>query len=346
MMNRNSLSLAMLFVLAGALPAASMTIVEPGVLQLQKTWSISGTGSVTYNPFDGFAYVGQRTGGRVFRLENDETKTQIGVSAGSDVAGMAADPVTGDVYATNDFEGGISRFDASNGWARTQVISSLISGEDDTAGIFILPTTYTGNLAGAGDGLVTDRNNAGDDFLFSFLNPTNPGDAHAATQLARSNTQPAVNPPGVPTPNGGASTWVDVTASDSTVYLLDDGQETSNDVGQIYRVSDAGELLPILDDASPLNWPRGVATPLAGGVLYVTERDTAGVYAVDPITGDQTLLVSGLATPQWGSIAINPDGTLLWVAEDDAVYQFAIVPEPGTAALLALGAGLAARRRR
>lgn len=346
-------SLGLVACLVAVLPAAaSVTIEQPSLLQLQRTWSIgSQLGSVTYNPVDGFAYLGVRSGA-VDRLNPDQTRTNIGQSSGNDVAGIAVDFVTGDVYVTNDFEGRVTRFDASNNFAASVVLSNIIPDEDDTAGIYILPTTYTGTLAAPGQGLVTDRNNAGNDYLLSFTNPAEPTNTHTTTTLAISNVQPAVNPAGFPTPNGRDSTWVDVTASNTAVYLADEGEESANDVGQIYLVQDSGDFVPLLDDDSPINRPRGIATTLAGEVLYVADRGTGsasnngGLYAVDPLTGDETLLASSLDFPFWGSVAVDPEGTRLWVVETGSVYEFAIIPEPTTATLFALSLALGLRRRR
>lgn len=328
-------------------PLGAIEIRLPGQIALVQSWDLGSPSSVAYNAFDGFGYVGNRDGA-VFQLDPGGTATQIGTNGGGDVAGLAADPVTGDIYATNDFEGGLYRFDGSDGWARSTAVSSVLSGDDDTAGVTVLPPGYTGSIAPAGTGFFTDRNNTGNDYLFSFLNPAEPTGAHTTTELARSDNQPATDPAGFATPNGGASAWIDLAASRSDLFLADDGQEHTGG-GQIYRVGDTGELEPLLPTGNAITLPRGIAAPWDSDILYVTDNATQGLYRFDPETAEEALLVDGFSSVFWGSVATDPAGSRIWVADRDQVYAFAVIPEPAHAAgLLALFAACAvavARRR-
>jgi len=153
------------------------TIRESSVLEKIRTIDSlpAGHTAIVFNEFDQRIYAASRSSQEIFRIEANSNAGGIGSLIGNsnDDSAIAASFETGDLFATNTSAGRVMRYDQNLNWNQILVNSDLTSYEDDQAGIFILPQSFSGDIGKAGQGIITDRNDLGEDYIFLFNITTN-----------------------------------------------------------------------------------------------------------------------------------------------------------------------------
>jgi len=153
------------------------TIQESSVLEKIRTIDSLPVGhtAIVFNEFDQRIYAASRSSQEIFRIEANSNAGGIGSLIGNsnDDSAIAASFETGDLFATDTSAGRVMRYDQNLNWNQILVNSDLTSYEDDQAGIFILPQSFSGDIGKAGQGIITDRNDLGEDYIFLFNITTN-----------------------------------------------------------------------------------------------------------------------------------------------------------------------------
>ena len=213
------------------------TIRESSVLEkIRKIDSLPvGHTAIVFNEFDQRIYAASRSSQEIFRIEANSNAGGIGSLIGNsnDDSAIAASFETGDLFATNTSAGRVMRYDQNLNWNQILVNSDLTSYEDDQASIFILPQSFSGDIGKAGQGIITDRNDLGEDYIFLFNITTEPSNL-VPDELTHSALQPRLKT-GYPVNQGGKASWTNITTNSSKIFLLDDGSE-GDGIGQGYHL--------------------------------------------------------------------------------------------------------------
>jgi hypothetical protein len=266
--------------------------------------------AASYNPIDGKIYTGRRgsSSDGLYRLEFNGFIVKL--SSGSNVAAVVVDPVTGDVFFSEDYGGSIFRT-AFGTSGRTTWVSGLHGGDDDPVGMAIAPLGYTGTLLPPGEALVVDRGNNGADEIWRW----SPTVAQGETALH--------------TDTGILVDALDVAIDASTVFVVDSG---SGAVGTLYTIAPDSALVPFPTSVPILNPAGIVIDPLDGDLLVYDQGVDPGIVRVDRSTGAVSDVLSGLSTGiGWAGIDLSPNGRLMLVTDQvlDSIHVLGLCDATG-----------------
>lgn len=266
-----------------------------GELELEASRFVSSIWAITYNEFDNLVYVTVRNGssGAVYRIEANDDATLL--YSGSAPAGIAADPDDGDVFVSFDFPGSVNRLPIGapplGVW-----VTGFLSGDDDPAGILIVPDYYEGSLAQQGDGFITDRGFNGTESVFSFSPDTAQGEV-LLYNFSRGDG------------------LFDIFATDQDIILVE------RELGLSKLVENNGVYSSVqLTTSEPIENIEAAVWDNQRKVAYLALSDfttprVARVVAWDPDTGLITTVISDLEELRWGSLAIDPTFSRLYVGD-------------------------------
>jgi DNA-binding beta-propeller fold protein YncE len=228
---------------------------------------------------------------------------------GTNIAAVAVDPQSGNIFVSEDFAGNIYRTEIT-GTGRTTWVSGFHGGDDDVVGMAFAPALYSGSVISPGDGLVVDRGAGGPDEVWRF-----------SATVAEGETA-------VHSDDGTLVDSVDIAIGLNDIYLVDD--KDAGD-GVIYRLNADGSLTPIPTTIA-LPAPEGIAIDPLSGNLLVLDVVNQKIYEIDPVSGVAIDMLPGFvfAFPTgstWAGIDISPDGQQLIITDQgaDAIYVFSRV---------------------
>ncbi len=254
--------------------------------------------SAHYNPIDDAIYFVQRSTAKdgVYKYSSDSGL--VFICSADRPAAVFIDPRDGDIFHAEDYSGSIF-YTPLNSTGRMTWVSGFHSGDDDPIGMAIVPENYNGKGLVPGQIVVADRGYTGLDEIWVF------------------SADSAQNEWPLHTDNGTLINPVDVAISDSTVFIIDEGEGKP---GRIFEVDSNGVLKQFLLKDT-LTSPIGLAYDSVAGDLYILE--TKGrVLKVDPQSGDVTEIMNGFkcSSDNWCGIDISLDGKYLLVTENAAKY--------------------------
>ena len=294
--------------LAAGGAAAQPQIEELGWV-LEREIDFADPISALYNPVDGRIYAGDRDAD-VFVVNEDGSRTQVGNTA--EVAGLAVDPRTGDLYMTEDFPGRVRRIAFGTTTASIWV-SGFDGGDDDPAGVCFVPEGYAGSVFTPGGMAMTDRGFNSANEIWSFQTASAEGEVEVFDDGAGGEL---VDPFDIAVRADGFVVIADST--NGLQLLIDNG-------------SGDGLVLPFVTTPA-LTAVDGVAFDGRSDDLLAIDSDLDAVVRVDTATGDVTTVISkvGLGVTEWGNINID-NGTetqrmVVSARESDKIYVFAAVP--------------------
>lgn len=286
------------------LPSAAQPVVHDPAWSLIRTIEFAAPQSACFNPLDGQIYVGRRgtSSDGLYRIH--PYGFAILLAAGSDPAGVVADPDSGHVFFSEDYGGVVYRVRPGI-VGRATWVSGFHSGDDDPIGLAIAPAGYTGGVLSPGEALVVDRGYSGADEVWRWSPDTAEGEVlvHADSGLLVD--------------------AVDVSIDEATVYIVDTKEAAS---GVIYVMGAGGALTP-LATSGPIADPLGIAADPATGALIVLDSGADRIVTVDPGSGTVGDLATGFSfgADAWAGVDVSPDGRQLVVSDDTAgrIYVFA-----------------------
>jgi DNA-binding beta-propeller fold protein YncE len=291
--------------LAAAAGGACIDAGEPQQLELveqplgssveiaDSTWTLIGQiafadpRAAHWNPRDGQVYAARRAAsGGLYRIDADGAATQVAVSEYP--AGVLVDPVSGDTFFSEDHGGALYRV-AFGGTGRQLWVAGFHSGDDDPVGMA---------LAAGGAMLVVDRGYSGPDEIWRFSPATAEGEVRVHAD------------------NGTLIDAVDVTVGASGTYVADAGNAT---MGRILALSEGGVLTTVVESPT-LTSPVGIAADPITGELFVLDADRDVLVRVDPATGTERPVLTGLTigADGWAGVDVSPDGATLVVTDAGA----------------------------
>ena len=251
----------------------------------------TGPYAAHFSPVDGRIWFGERQASAgIYKVIGQTGHTQV--TSGSNVAGMLVGP-NGAVFWSEDFDGVIYRW--FNGVKSTWV-SGFHSGDDDPAGMALVPPTWTGSGASPGDIIVVDRGNSGPDEVWRFSSTTAEGEV-----LIRADVPAFVDP-------------VDVTVSNTSIWIADLG-------AGLFRLDSALNLVPLTTSIA-LPEPNGITVDPITQDLFVHDATLEQVIRVDPATGASTVLIDNVASGSWASIDATADGQQLVLTATNEILVF------------------------
>jgi DNA-binding beta-propeller fold protein YncE len=240
----------------------------------------------------------------LYRIEANDSATLL--ASGSNIAGVAVDPQTGHIFATEDFDGIIYRTELT-GTGRTTWVDGFHTGDDDPVGMAFAPALYSGSVISPGDGLVMDRGFNGLDDVWRF-----------SPDVAEGETA-------VHSDDGTLVDSVDIAIGLNDIYLVDDKDAED---GAIYRL-DTGGALTEIPTTIPLPAPEGITIDPLTGNLLVLDIVNQKVYDINLVTGVVVDMLPGFvfnfpSGSSWAGIDISPDGQQLIISDKgpDLIYVF------------------------
>lgn len=300
-----------------AVPVVPITIHEPGYTLCDR-YPFRDGGALALNPADGELYGlvnGSTTasgGGGVYRLSGGPGRAvRMHTYSGAEGLVFTSD---GDGFVSEDGSGDLYRFvgsDSSMLWVDGAV--GFHPGDDDIAGLAIAPPGFSGINVSPGDILVTDWGNGGADEVWAV----NPDTANGERLL-------------VPDP-GSANFWDIVGTPGGDVYLADDIQDN-----QLWSVASDGTLTPVPINSTIVNMQALAYDPQDDAIYTLRTSSPLGLYRIDLLSGNVTLVADGFRAFDTGNIEIDPVARELYVADelDNQIYTFCIgsvvgVEQPG-----------------
>jgi hypothetical protein len=254
--------------------------------------------SAHYNPIDGEVYFVQRSTAQDGVYKYSADSGLVFICSADRPASVFIDPRDGDIFHAEDYGGSIF-YTPYGSTGRITWVSGFHSGDDDPIGMAIVPENYKGKGLIPGQVIVADRGYTGPDEIWVF------------------SADSAENEWPLHTDNGTLINPVDVAITDSTVYVVDEGE---GQPGRIFEVDSAGVLTQlILNDT--LTSPIGLTYEPVSGNLYVLDHQ-GKVLEVNPHNGDVTEIMTGFqgSSDNWCGIDISPDGDYLLITENLAGY--------------------------
>ena len=256
--------------------------------------------SAHYNPIDGAVYFVQRstTKDGVYKYSADSGL--VFICSADRPAAVFIDPRDGDIFHSEDYSGSIF-YTPYNSTGRITWVSGFHSGDDDPIGMAIVPENYMGKGLVPGQVVVADRGYTGLDEIWVF------------------SADSAQNEWPLHTDDGTLINPVDVTITDSTVYVIDEGE---GQPGRIFEVDSAGVLTQLILN-NTLTSPVGLTYDPVSRNLYVLDHQ-GKVLEVNPQNGEVTELMTGFqsSSDNWCGIDISPDGDYLLITENVANYIY------------------------
>lgn len=257
-----------------------------------------------FSPVDGMIYLGraETSSDGLYRFGLDGFAEQL-VTADRP-SGVVVDPVDGDVFFSEAFDGRIFRV----GFGETEReiwVGGLHAGDDDPVGLAIAPLTYGGDVVPPGGALVADFGNGGLDEIWGW----SPSEAE--------------NEFVVHADDGTLQDCYDIAFAGDVVYSFDNAD------GTILTLSADGTLAPVAT-SEPILSPMAIAhEPLTGDLMIL---DAAGgrIVRLDPVSGLVTDVITGLVLNNsglirnWAALDVSADGRELVVSErlQDRVWVF------------------------
>lgn len=305
---------------AGVLAAVSAPVFAGGPVIVEDGWVLerevllTGAMSALIHPFDGLLYAGTRSGG-VFRIDAAGQAEQIAPTA--QVGGLAFEPGSGALFASEDFPGRIYKLEidfVTGNTTKTLWISGFQSGDDDPAGISFVPDDYSGTLLTPGAMVSTDRGFSGDNTIWEWSALT-PEDERLV----------------VPNSAGLADTF-DIAVFGGRVIVAD-GTAGLREIADDATISDFAVNGSELADVQAI-----VFDPRSGDLLALDVASDA-VYRIDPDSGDAAVVFSGfgLSGTNWGGLNLIDNGTtqraIVSSQTNGRITVFSITPPCSTADL-------------
>ncbi len=283
--------------------AAQPVIVEEGWTQIRAI-PFDNPIAAHFNPIDGCIYAACRETGSdgVFRIDGMGFTVQI--ASGTFLAGVVVDPQSGDIFSSDSYDGKIYR--SQLGTIGRQIwVSGFHSGDDDPMGMAIAPADYTGDVLAQGEALVVDGGYTGPDEIWLWSPATSEGEVLLHTD------------------DGTLVEAVDIAIGSSTIHLVDVGETAP---GAIYSLGAGGVLTP-LTTSEPLADPCGITYDPENGHLLVLDQGDDRLVRIDPVTGDVSDVLTGVAVSDygWGGVDITADGRQLVVSafDSDSIFVYA-----------------------
>ncbi len=282
-----------------------LRIVDSG-WQLSRLLIFPRAVSAHYSPREGCLYVGRREPGNkyldrlaldlvngIYRIDANGNAEEV--AAATEIAGVAVDPVTGDVYFSEDNEGRIGRIAHGTGESQSWV-SAWPNDNTHPVGLAVPDTVAGGETGTARRAFVV--NHGGEfrsDEVYSFAID------QPAQQTLLHQDAPDEGPLSVP---------LDVAMAGGEVYLADRQQG-------ILRLRDDGTCEPV----ATAEWlqPTGIAADPTTGHLYVVDSFKQRLVCVDRTTGNVNTIAEGLTCEYWGGagIDVTPDGQHIICTDHD-----------------------------
>lgn len=292
---------ATLLTTASAL-AGGPSAVEPG-WTLIRTIEFLKPVAPHFSPVDGRIHVARSdtaTDG-VYRLSPTGFATLL--AAADRPSGVVIDPIDGDIFVSEAFDGRIFRT-AFGTTGRELWVAGFHSGDDDPVGMAIAPADYAGDVVAPGEALVADWGFNGADEIWRWSPATPEGET------------------AVHTDDGTLVDCYDVAFRGDEVYVTDDP-------GRILRLEADGTLVPLTLGA-PIGRPFGLTTDPLTGDLLVLDADLGRIVRLDPETGSVSDVVIGLNLQgpdlirNFAAIDVSPDGSEIVVSEreQDRIHIF------------------------
>ncbi|MBK8097701.1 MAG: hypothetical protein IPK26_11375 [Planctomycetes bacterium] len=275
-----------------AVSASSQTpVIHEATWRLVARVPVLAPGGAHFHP-DGSIWVGSRltagSGGAIVRI--DATWTASPIVSCDRPASVVVDPVSGDVFYSEDYGGNIHRVPA--GSAVSQVwVSGFHSGDDDPWGMAIAPSDYSGSVLGPGQALVCDHGTNGPKEIWQW------------TPSVAQNERLVV-------PNNGAlANPMDVAISTGSVWVVDGLPPP----GRVFEVLPGGALR-LLNSSPSLPLVGAIAIDPQNQHLLLRGHNT--VHRLDPLTGANTLVldVPGNQGGAGDGIDVSADGRRMALA--------------------------------
>ena len=311
-------------VLGGLVLISSVSADELG-WTLTGTWSISDVWSVAYNPYDQRPYAIERTSSGGAHVLNPDGTSPLVVSADR-AGGLAFDPDDGDMFIAEDYDGVIKR--AAYGETTASVwVTTFDSGDDDVAGLAIIPSTYTGGVVAPGSALATDRGSGSADEIWAWSPDTSDGE----TELINDFT--------------GLDDPFDIAVNDSRIIIVDGG--TTGQLFELEKDNSTWTLSEITTTTPLAAAEAAVFDPLTGDLFCRsgpcrTVRWSVSIWLPvrSPRSFPESMLRAGVRLPLRPTARSSTS-----VPTVQARSTSTPCPEPTTLSLMALSCAALLRRR-
>ncbi len=273
------------------------TVSEESI-ELESSIAITNIWNVHFSTFDDRVYYTRRDSssvGNVYRLNLDQSSTLVGSTSAA--AGLFVDPDDGDIFVTEDFPGYVRRI--TNDGSSNQIwVSGFAPGDDDPAGIMIVPDYYIGSMAAPGDAFVTDRGFNSFERLFSFSKDT----AQGEIQLLQFEE---------------ADGFYGIVATDSKIIAIDHGRGFL----ELTYDDSAYSLVPIETSESIPEVKAAAWDPVTGLLFFAlndfNQQKSIGVLNLE--TGFvREIVTEGIEGLRWGSLSIDVENRVLYAADYEA----------------------------
>ena len=210
---------------------------------------------------------------------------------------LTVDPDDGDVFISEDHPGNVRRI-LNDGSANSVWVSGFDSGDDDPAGLLIVPDYFIGTIASPGDAFVTDRGDGESEQLFSFSKDS----AEGEVELLAFERQEGL---------------FDIVAADDVIILVEYGQglQLLVESGGSYSLQ-LVPMTPSLTQISAACWDNLRKRMYLAATDPSTGSDIVAVF--DPYSGTASTVLTGFSSLRWGSPSISTDFSELYVADHGA----------------------------
>ena len=279
---------------------APLLIGQTTVWEKVDSLSANNPHAAHYNPIDGAVYFVQRSTAQDGVYKYSADSGVVFICSADRPASVFIDPRDGDIFHSEDYSGSIF-YTPFNSTGRITWVSGFHSGDDDPIGMAIVPENYKGKGLVPGQVIVADRGYSGPDEIWVF------------------SADSAENEWPLHTDNGTLINPIDVAITDSTVYVVDEGD---GQPGRIFEVDSLGVLNQLMLNDTLIS-PTGLAFDPVTGDLYVLEHP-GKILEINPQNGDVTEIMTGFqgSSANWCGIDISPDGDYLLITENVANYIY------------------------
>jgi DNA-binding beta-propeller fold protein YncE len=280
----------------------SFTVVEAGWSHAQTIVFQTDVGAVI-NPIDGKVYAVRTGGGSsngLYRIEWDGSSSRVApLSATFGAGGLAVNPTTGDLFASDPIAGAVHRLSLGGSTTQVWVSGFEDNADDDPFGLAIAPPGYSGGVVQPGEGILSDLGAGRPGHVFKFRSDLAQGESRIASDVD-SITEPH-----------------DVSIGSLGVFLAQSGPP-----GRILRVNPDHSLTRF---APPIASPTGLVEDPARPSLLVLDGSSANrLVRFDPATGRTANVIVDLVRASPGGVDLSLDGSKLLVTDRGAgrIYLF------------------------